>query len=159
MIPGTRVRIHYPGDVKHNAIGTVVSIRKVGSMKEHTVNLEKPLRISGFKPITRIYVTASRLRKLADAPKEQPQVVWQGEPPKPKRATVSNETAAPYDIIPSKDGAEMLGIHINSFTRLIRNGKIRAWKLGKSWAVSEADVLAMAETYESRTGPKSWGSA
>lgn len=68
MTPGTRVRIHYPGDCKHGAIGTVASVRKVGSMKEHTIKLEKPIRVKGYKPIWQVYVTASRLRKLADAP-------------------------------------------------------------------------------------------
>lgn len=69
MTPGTRVRIDYPGDCKHGAIGTVVSVRKNGRMDEHTIQLERPIRISGCKPIWKVYVTASRLRKLADAPK------------------------------------------------------------------------------------------
>ncbi|MCB0639352.1 MAG: hypothetical protein KDC54_22155, partial [Lewinella sp.] len=94
MTPGTRVRINYPGDVKHGAIGRVESVRKVGSMKEHTILLERPIRIKGYKPIWQVYVTAGRLRPIAEDPDREPQVMWTAAPPTPQRARVSAQKAA-----------------------------------------------------------------
>lgn len=165
MTPGTRVRIHYPGDVKHGAIGTVLAVRKTGSMLEHTVTLEKPVRLSGYKPIWRVYVTASRLRPIAEDPNSEPQVVWTALPPKPQRAKVSTKKADPVpvkvvkvaatitrfdDAITMAEAAKLIGVNRQTVKNMIDRGELAGYQQGKrrTWHVSRAAVERLAETYQ-----------
>lgn len=165
MTPGTRVRIHYPGDCKHGAIGRVESVRKVGSMKEHTIRLEKPIRVKGYKPIWQVYVTASRLRPIAEDPNREPQVMWTAPPPKPQRAKVSAKKATPVpvkvvkvaatvtrfdDAITMAEAARLIGVNRQTVKNMIDRGELAGYQQGKlkTWYLSREAVTKLAETYQ-----------
>ncbi len=48
--------------------------------------------------------------------------------------------------------AKRLGIHHFSVCRIIREGRLRAQKIGRSWVVLEEDVDSLAQSYEARRG-------
>lgn len=165
MTPGTRVRIHYPGDCKHGAIGRVLAVRKNGRMDEHTVNLERPIRISGCKPIWKVYVIAKRLKAIAEDPDREPQVMWTAPPPKPQRAKVSAQKATPVpvkvvrptatitrfdDAITMAEAARLIGVNRQTVKNMIDRGDLEGYQQGKrsTWHVSRAAVEKLAETYQ-----------
>ena len=165
MTPGTRVRIDYPGDCKHGAIGRVAAVRKVGSMKEHTVQLERPIRISGCKPIWRVYVTASRLRPIAEDPNREPQAMRTAAPPAPQRARVSAKKASPApvkvvkpiatitrfdDAITMAEAARILSVNRQTVKNMIVRGDLEGYQQGKlkTWHLSRAAIEKLAETYQ-----------
>ena len=56
------------------------------------------------------------------------------------------------ELISTAEVAQRLGIHHYSVCRIIRDGRLRAQKIGKSWVVRSEDVAKLATTYESRPG-------
>ena len=48
--------------------------------------------------------------------------------------------------------AQRLGIHHMSVCRLIRQGRLPAQKIGKSWVIGEEDLEDLAKSYEARRG-------
>lgn len=50
--------------------------------------------------------------------------------------------------------AQRLGVHHFSVCRIIRQGRLRALKIGKSWVVREEDLEELAASYEARRGPR-----
>ena len=48
--------------------------------------------------------------------------------------------------------AHRLGIHHFSVCRIIRQGRLPAQLIGKSWVVREEDVEELAKAYEARRG-------
>ena len=56
------------------------------------------------------------------------------------------------ELISTAEVAHRLGIHHYSVCRIIRDGRLRAQKIGKSWVVMSEDVAKLAKTYEARPG-------
>ena len=56
------------------------------------------------------------------------------------------------ELISTAEVAQRLGIHHYSVCRIIRDGRLRAQKIGKSWVVLSEDVAKLAQTYEARPG-------
>lgn len=54
----------------------------------------------------------------------------------------------------TREVAERLGIHHLSVCRIIRQGRLRAQKIGRSWVVYKADLEELAQCYEPRRGPR-----
>ena len=55
-------------------------------------------------------------------------------------------------LISTAEVAQLLGIHHYSVCRIIRDGRLPARKIGKSWVVTAEDVAKLAKTYEARPG-------
>ena len=55
-------------------------------------------------------------------------------------------------LLSTSEVAKRLGIHHFSVCRIIREGRLRAQKIGKSWVVLEEDVESLAQSYEARRG-------
>ena len=56
------------------------------------------------------------------------------------------------ELISTAEVAQRLGIHHYSVCRIIRDGRLRAQKIGKSWVVRSDDVAKLAKTYEGQPG-------
>ena len=56
------------------------------------------------------------------------------------------------ELISTAEVAQRLGIHHYSVCRIIRDGRLRAQKIGKSWVVMSEDVAKLAKTYEAQPG-------
>ena len=61
-------------------------------------------------------------------------------------------TLCVMELISTAEVAQRLGIHHYSVCRIIRDGRLRAQKIGKSWVVRSDDVAKLAKTYEGRPG-------
>ena len=55
-------------------------------------------------------------------------------------------------LLSTSEVAKRLGIHHYSVCRIIREGRLRAQKIGRSWVVLEEDVESLAQSYEARRG-------
>lgn len=155
MTPGTPVRINYYGDIKHNAIGTVAGRREVGSAIEVTVDLHRPIRVSGHKPLRRVYVFERFLQELDELPTPPAEVESE---PEPKRQFAGESTRpAPHDLVPVAQMAKRLDVHIETAKRIVRRGDLAGWRVGRNWAVSESELEEFAMTYVNRSGPKPKG--
>ncbi len=55
-------------------------------------------------------------------------------------------------LLSTDEVATSLGIHHFSVCRLIRQGALRAKKIGRSWVVLEDDLKQLAKTYVPRKG-------
>ena len=55
-------------------------------------------------------------------------------------------------LLSTSEVAKRLGIHHYSVCRIIREGRLRAQKIGRSWVVLEEDVDSLAQSYEARRG-------
>ena len=56
------------------------------------------------------------------------------------------------DVCPTSEAARRLGIHHRSVSRLIRAGRLRAVKVGRTWVVRPDDLEELAKAYEGRRG-------
>ena len=56
------------------------------------------------------------------------------------------------ELISTAEVARRLGIHHYSVCRIIRDGRLQAQMIGKSWVVMSEDVEKLAKTYEARRG-------
>ena len=50
--------------------------------------------------------------------------------------------------------AQRLGIHHFSVCRIVRQGRLPAQKIGRSWVVQAEDLEELAKSYEARRGPR-----
>ncbi len=67
--------------------------------------------------------------------------------------------AGPKDWVTTTEAAELTGYTAEALRRLARGGLIKAWKRGRDWFLSKAEVLAYTEemaTLPTDTGPKDW---
>jgi len=55
-------------------------------------------------------------------------------------------------LLSTSEVAKRLGIHHFSVCRIVREGRLRAQKIGRSWVVLEEDVDFLAQSYEGRRG-------
>ena len=55
-------------------------------------------------------------------------------------------------LLSTSEVAIRLGIHHFSVCRIIREDRLRAQKIGRSWVVLEEDVDSLAQSYEARRG-------
>ena len=55
-------------------------------------------------------------------------------------------------LLSTSEVAIRLGIHHYSVCRIIREGRLQAQKIGRSWVVLEEDVESLAQSYEARRG-------
>lgn len=67
-------------------------------------------------------------------------------------APTSNSFGASACAPGTAEAARRLGIHPVSVARLIREGRLPAEKVGKTWVVTEADLEAFARGYRARRG-------
>lgn len=58
--------------------------------------------------------------------------------------TQAQTNPAPSVAVGPKEGAQMLGISEPTFTRLCRNGEIKAAKVGKQWRVGREWLMQYA---------------
>lgn len=159
MTPGTPVRINYYGDIKHNAIGTVAGRREVGPAIEVTVDLHRPIRVSGHKPLRRVYVFERFLQELGElpAPPAEPQHQVRQFANEPKRARASQPTRPlPADAITLAKAGEILGVHKGTVNNLVNRGVLKGQKHGgrNTWYVRRSDVVRLAKTYKGGPGPR-----
>ena len=56
------------------------------------------------------------------------------------------------ELISTAEVARRLGIHHYSVCRIIRDGRLPAQMIGKSWVVVSEDVEELEKTYEARRG-------
>ena len=55
-------------------------------------------------------------------------------------------------LLSTAEVAKHLGIHHFSVSRIIKQGRLPAQLVGKSWVVREEDVEELAKSYEARRG-------
>ena len=55
-------------------------------------------------------------------------------------------------LLSTSEVAKRLGIHHYSVCRIIREGRLRAQKIGRSWVVLEEDVDSLARSYKAQRG-------
>ena len=56
------------------------------------------------------------------------------------------------ELLSTAEVARRLGTHHYSVCRIIREGRLSAQKIGKTWVVREEDLDELAENYEARRG-------
>lgn len=49
------------------------------------------------------------------------------------------------------EAAEILGVHVNTVTRYLFEGKLKGIKIGKSWRITHEDLQAFFKAEEERT--------